>query len=121
MQNLAKLGSQPGKRERLGDQLHPWIKPPVMDDRVSRIPTGEQHLQTRSSAACLVGQLPAPQELQDFLADSSPTKRADVVRRLLSEKRAFADHWLSFWNDLLRNEYKGTGYIDGGRKQITAG
>ncbi len=24
-----------------------------------------------------------------------------------------------FWNDLLRNDYKGTGYIDGGRKQIT--
>ena len=26
---------------------------------------------------------------------------------------------MSFWNDLLRNDYKGTGYIDGGRKQIT--
>ena len=31
----------------------------------------------------------------------------------------YADHWLTFWNDLLRNDYKGTGYIDGGRKQIT--
>src|SRR5262249_59476155 len=28
-------------------------------------------------------------------------------------------HWLTFWNDLLRNDYQGTGYIDGGRKQIT--
>src|SRR5204863_2462419 len=32
---------------------------------------------------------------------------------------AYADHWLSFWNDMLRNDYSGTGYIDGGRKQIT--
>lgn len=32
---------------------------------------------------------------------------------------AYADHWLTFWNDLLRNDYQGTGYIDGGRKQIT--
>ena len=32
---------------------------------------------------------------------------------------AYAEHWLSFWNDLLRNDYSGTGYIDGGRKQIT--
>src|SRR5207244_2373679 len=32
---------------------------------------------------------------------------------------AYADHWLTFWNDLLRNDYKGTGFIDGGRKQIT--
>ena len=35
------------------------------------------------------------------------------------DRRAYADHWLSFWNDLLRNDYAGTGYIDGGRKQIT--
>ena len=26
---------------------------------------------------------------------------------------------MSFWNDLLRNDYAGTGFIDGGRKQIT--
>ena len=37
----------------------------------------------------------------------------------MADKRAYADHWLSFWNDLLRNEYRGTGYIDGGRKQIS--
>jgi hypothetical protein len=38
---------------------------------------------------------------------------------LLTERRAYTEHWLSFWNDLLRNDYAGTGYIDGGRKQIT--
>ncbi|OYU97883.1 MAG: hypothetical protein CFE26_28525, partial [Verrucomicrobiales bacterium VVV1] len=27
---------------------------------------------------------------------------------------------MTFWNDLLRNDYKGTGYIDGGRKPITS-
>ena len=42
------------------------------------------------------------------------------MRRLLAEDRSYTDHWLAFWNDALRNEYKGTGYIDGGRKQITA-
>ena len=47
-------------------------------------------------------------------------KRAKLVRQLLAEDRAYADHWLTFWNDLLRNDYAGTGYIDGGRKQITA-
>jgi cytochrome c553 len=67
----------------------------------------------------LIGLLPAPTELDVFLADQARDKRASLVRRLLDEKRAYADHWLAFWNDLLRNEYKGTGYIDGGRKQIT--
>src|SRR5262245_22393420 len=67
----------------------------------------------------LIGLLPSPSELEAFLADATPDKRARLVRRLLSENRPYADHWLAFWNDLLRNEYKGTGYIDGGRKQIT--
>ena len=33
--------------------------------------------------------------------------------------RQYAEHWLTFWNDLLRNDYAGTGYIDEGRRQIT--
>jgi cytochrome c553 len=67
----------------------------------------------------LIGLLPAPSELDAFLADATPDKRTALVRRLLEDRRAYADHWMAFWNDLLRNEYKGTGYIDGGRKQIT--
>ncbi len=68
----------------------------------------------------LIGLLPSISELDVFLADVSPDKRTKLVHRLLEENRAYTDHWLAFWNDLLRNDYKGTGYIDGGRKQITA-
>jgi cytochrome c553 len=68
----------------------------------------------------LVGLPPAAGELEAFLADMDTGKRAKLVRKLLAENRAYADHWLAFWNDMLRNEYRGTGYIDGGRKQITA-
>jgi mono/diheme cytochrome c family protein len=67
----------------------------------------------------VIGQLPAPGELDAFLKDADPAKRARLIRRLLDDRRAYADHWLTFWNDLLRNDYQGTGYIDGGRKQIT--
>lgn len=67
----------------------------------------------------LIGQLPTPGELDSFLADPAGDKRAKLVRRLLAEDRAYAEHWLTFWNDLLRNDYVGTGYIDGGRKPIT--
>ena len=38
---------------------------------------------------------------------------------MLADNRNYAQHWLTFWNDALRNDYRGTGYIDGGRKQIT--
>ncbi len=67
----------------------------------------------------LIGLLPSPQEAEAFLADRAPDKRERLVRRLLARDVDYADHWMSFWNDLLRNDYAGTGYIDGGRKQIT--
>jgi mono/diheme cytochrome c family protein len=66
-----------------------------------------------------IGLLPPPADLDAFEADKSSNKREQLVHRLLNDDRRYAEHWLSFWNDLLRNDYKGTGYIDGGRKQIT--
>jgi hypothetical protein len=67
----------------------------------------------------VIGLLPTPAELQAFVTDRSPDKRLGLVRRLLNEDRRYAEHWLTFWNDALRNDYRGTGYIDGGRRQIT--
>jgi mono/diheme cytochrome c family protein len=66
-----------------------------------------------------VGLLPPPDELASFLADDSKGKRGRLVQRLLADRQGYAEHWLTFWNDLLRNDYQGVGYIDGGRKQIT--
>ena len=66
-----------------------------------------------------VGLLPPPDALAAFLADNAADKRERLVVRLLDERQAYAEHWLTFWNDLLRNDYKGVGYIDGGRKSIT--
>ena len=66
-----------------------------------------------------IGLLPTPDELHAFLADTDPAKRAKLIDKLLADNQAYAEHWLSFWNDLLRNDYVGTGYIDGGRKQIS--
>jgi hypothetical protein len=67
----------------------------------------------------LVGLLPTPAELDAFVRDSAADKRTRLVRRLLARREDYAVHWLCFWNDLLRNEYRGTGYIDDGRRQIT--
>jgi mono/diheme cytochrome c family protein len=67
----------------------------------------------------VIGLLPPLEDLESFVNDPTPNKRARLIRRVLDDRRAYADHWLTFWNDLLRNEYAGTGYIDGGRKQIT--
>jgi hypothetical protein len=67
----------------------------------------------------ITGLLPPPKELEAFVSNKGANKRQLLVQQLLADNRAYAQNWLTFWNDLLRNDYKGTGYIDGGRKQIT--
>ena len=66
------------------------------------------------------GLLPSPEDLQAFLNDRSPNKRAALVARLLADNQKYADHWISFWNDLLRNEDGVTYFSEtAGRKSIT--
>lgn len=77
------------------------------------------HQFLRRAKLDLLGQLPTVAETDQFAADRSTRKHAQLIVALLSQNRDYADHWMSFWNDLLRNDYVGTGYIDGGRKQIT--
>jgi hypothetical protein len=67
----------------------------------------------------LLGILPKPERLATFVADKNPGKRDALIKELLSMDIQYAEHWLTFWNDLLRNDYSGTGFITGGRKQIT--
>ena len=73
----------------------------------------------RRASLDLIGLLPTPAQRDAFVKDSAPDKRTQFIKRTLDDKVDYAEHWLSFWNDLLRNDYKGTGYIDGGRKQIS--
>jgi len=54
----------------------------------------------------VIGRLPAPDEVRDFLADKDPAKRQRLVDRLL-ERPEYADYWANKWADLLRpNPYR---------------
>jgi hypothetical protein len=88
---------------------HGVPRPPRCDDRTF----------IRRASLDLVGLLPEPDRVEAFVADTDPDKRTRLVRDLLADDIAYADHWLTFWNDLLRNDYTGTGFITGGRRQIT--
>ncbi len=67
----------------------------------------------------LVGLLPTAEEARTFLADNDPDKQAKKINELLDRDLAYTEHWLTFWNDLLRNDYDGTGFITKGRTQIS--
>ena len=109
--------------------------PPVVDGRtnpvdrivdasfsahgVARPPRSDDRTFIRRVSLDLVGLLPDPAAVEAFVTDRDPDKRRALVRRLLADDVAYAEHWLTFWNDLLRNDYTGTGFITGGRRQIT--
>lgn len=65
----------------------------------------------------LWGLLPSPEQLDAFIQDRDPKKRDKLIDTLLANNRNYAEHWISFWNDLLRND--GGDSYHGGRKSIT--
>lgn len=67
-----------------------------------------------------IGLIPTPDAIDAFVKDSRKDKRKQLVKAVLNRQDDYARHWLSFWNDALRNDYTGTGYITGGRSDITA-
>lgn len=95
--------------------LEPYLRerglafPPRADDRTF----------ARRVSLDLAGVLPDPARVDSFAADASPGKDAALVAEILRDGDAYAEHWITFWNDLLRNDFAGTGFIDGGRKTIT--
>lgn len=52
----------------------------------------------------LWGLLPSPGEVESFLWEESGGKRERRVRALLADSDRYAQHWMSYWNDLLRND-----------------
>jgi uncharacterized membrane protein/mono/diheme cytochrome c family protein len=83
---------------------------PAVDDRVY----------IRRVYLDVIGLMPTADSINAFLKDNHPEKRLRLVASLLNRNDDYAQHWLSFWNDALRNDYTGTGYITGGRSDITS-
>jgi mono/diheme cytochrome c family protein len=67
----------------------------------------------------VTGLIPSPESINAFVLDTRSNKREMLVDKLLANNEGYAQHWLTFWNDALRNDYTGTGYITNGRFGIT--
>jgi mono/diheme cytochrome c family protein len=110
----------PPAHSRLKNPVDLWLEPYFKEHSIKFSKIVEDRVYARRVYLDVIGMLPPPEELEAFVKDSRKDKRERLVDRLLAENRRYAEHWLTFWNDLLRNDYKGTGYIDGGRKQISS-
>lgn len=65
----------------------------------------------------LWGLPPTPKQLDAFLHDRGAAKRARLIDALLADPQPYAEHWISWWNDVLRNDQGGE--YAGDRKSIT--
>jgi hypothetical protein len=54
----------------------------------------------RRASLDTIGVLPTPQEVRDFLKESAPGKRDDLIGKLL-KRPEFVDYWSYKWSDLL--------------------
>lgn len=66
----------------------------------------------------LVGLLPDEDVVRRFVDDTSAHKRTVLIDRLLADDAAYAEHWITFWADLLRDDQ--ATYIAVTRHPITA-
>src|SRR5262249_39263395 len=52
----------------------------------------------------LIGMPPSPEDLDRFVRNPEPRKRAVLADALLNRRQDYAEHWMTWWNDLLRND-----------------
>lgn len=79
----------------------------------------DDHTYIRRVYLDVTGLLPQADSVDAFARNTDPHKRETLVSNLLGRDEAYTQHWLTFWNDALRNDYSGPGYITGGRSDIT--
>jgi mono/diheme cytochrome c family protein len=66
------------------------------------------------------GLLPNPDQLRAFASDKTPDKRKRLAATLLADDTKYSENWISFWNDLLRNDEGVVYYSEtAARKSIT--
>jgi len=111
---LHKPGIPPGASQHPVDrfvnaysQSHGLAMQPAVSDR----------LLARRAYLDIWGLLPPPDRLTAFVNSPDAAKRAHLIETLLGNNQNYAEHWISFWNDLLRND-EGVNYA-GTRKSIT--
>lgn len=103
-----------------GEAAHPvdrFVDAYLAKHGVARTAPVSDALFARRAWMDVTGLPPTPEELQRFEASTEENKRAVLVDRLLARRQAYAEHWMTFWNDLLRND-EGVIY-HGERKSIT--
>jgi mono/diheme cytochrome c family protein len=114
-----RMPALPSATNELQNPVDLWVNNYFKHKKITWPSVADDKIYLRRVFLDIIGLVPTPEEQQSFLQDTRLDKRSIWVRQLLNRETDYAMHWLSFWNDALRNDYTGTGYITGGRYDIT--
>ncbi|QNF34493.1 DUF1549 domain-containing protein [Adhaeribacter swui] len=109
----------PQATENLKNPVDLWVNQYFLKNKISWPEPVSDRTYLRRIYLDIIGMVPTPEEVQQFTQDKRPDKRAQWVQKLLNRDQDYTLHWLTFWNDALRNDYSGTGYITNGRYNIS--
>ncbi|MEB2777876.1 DUF1549 domain-containing protein [Algoriphagus sp. D3-2-R+10] len=109
----------PAYKAGLDNPIDLWVDEYFQENKLKWNKVVDDKTYLRRIYLDITGLIPSPQDLEEFRNDQRPDKRDIWLQDLLNLSDDYATHWLSFWNDALRNDYTGTGYITNGRFNIT--
>ncbi len=109
----------PPAKPGLENPIDRWVDQYFEQNQLSWNTPVDDRTFLRRASLDIIGLLPTPEELETFQSNTHPNKREIWIQNLLNRSDDYSQHWLTFWNDALRNDYTGTGYITGGRFAIT--
>ncbi len=109
----------PADTSRFGNKIDLWVNQYFVGQQARWPDLVDDRTYLRRIYMDITGLFPSPEEIEQFKQDPRPKKRNIWAQLLLDQNEDYALHWISFWNDILRNDYTGTGYITGGRYGIT--
>ncbi|MER3415449.1 MAG: hypothetical protein C4297_04445 [Gemmataceae bacterium] len=69
-------------------------------DETEPAPLASDEQFLRRAMLDVTGKLPSPAEIEEFVQDRSPDKRARLIERLL-QSEDFGRHWARYWRDVL--------------------
>lgn len=114
-----RLPVVPSSNARLNHPIDLFVNEYFKKNKISWPKSVDDKTYIRRVYLDITGLLPSAENIADFVQDTRSNKREILVDKLLVNNDGYAQHWLTFWNDVLRNDYSGTGYITNGRFGIT--
>ena len=98
---IAAKVPDPVKGYPANNEIDHFINDRLADSGHQKLPLVSDEVFARRVSLDVNGVVPAPELIRDFLADAEGTRRSVLIDRLLSNHLAWADHWTSYWQDVL--------------------